>query len=70
MDVKCVFVGVLATDYCVRATIQDAVRHGFNVVMLSEVVRIVNIKANDEHDAIAAMRDTGAAIVRSARVQC
>lgn len=34
-----------------------------DVVVLREAVRAVNIKANDEHDAIAAMRDTGAAIV-------
>jgi len=32
-DVKRVFVGGLAADYCVRATVQDAVRHGFNVVV-------------------------------------
>jgi nicotinamidase-related amidase len=46
-----------------RATVQDAVRHGFDVVVLREAVRAVNIKAYDEHDAIAAMRETGAAIV-------
>lgn len=63
LDVKRVFVGGLATDYCVRATVQDAVRNGFDVVVLREAVRAVNIKANDEHEAIAAMRDSGAAFV-------
>jgi nicotinamidase/pyrazinamidase len=63
LDVKRVFVGGLATDYCVQATVQDAVRHGFGVVVLREAVRAVNIKADDEHDAIAAMRATGATII-------
>jgi nicotinamidase/pyrazinamidase len=47
-----VFVGGLATDYCVRATAIDALREGFEVVVLQDAVRAVEKHPGDEARAL------------------
>lgn len=54
------FVGGLATDYCVKATVVDALREGFDVVVLEDAVRAVDVKERDGLEALRAMRDAGA----------
>lgn len=54
------FIGGLATDYCVRATVTDGLEAGFDVVLLRDAVRAVGVKPTDEAEALAAMRDAGA----------
>ena len=66
MDVQRVFVGGLATDYCVLNTVLDARRLGYDVVLLADAVRAVNVQRDDEERALAAMADAGAVSVRSA----
>ncbi len=56
-------VGGLATDYCVRATVLDALREGFEVLVLADAVRAVNVKPGDGERAIAEMREAGARFV-------
>ncbi|MEZ5288389.1 MAG: isochorismatase family protein [Vicinamibacterales bacterium] len=55
-----VFVGGLATDYCVLNTVIDAVRLGFDVVVLADAIRAVNVGEGDGARAEAAMREAGA----------
>jgi nicotinamidase/pyrazinamidase len=55
-----IFVGGLATDYCVLATVQDARAAGFAVVLLEDAVRAVDLQPGDGARAIAAMRAAGA----------
>ena len=57
------WVGGLATDYCVCATALDAVREGFEVVVLGDAIRAVDIAPGDGERAIAEMRDAGASFV-------
>ena len=57
------WVGGLATDYCVRATALDAVREGFEVVVLGDAIRAVDIAPGDGERAIAEMRDAGVGFV-------
>jgi nicotinamidase-related amidase len=45
-DVNEVWVGGLATDYCVKHTVLDAVREGFEVKALADSMRAVN-KSDD-----------------------
>ncbi len=52
----------LASDYCVKYTVLDALTLGYKVTLLSELTRAVNIHPNDEQDAIAQMRKAGATI--------
>lgn len=63
--VRRVFVGGLATDYCVKATVLDARRHGFEVEVMQDAVRAVNVEPGDGERALAEMRREGADLVHS-----
>jgi nicotinamidase/pyrazinamidase len=54
------FVGGLATDYCVLNTVKDALRLGFSVMLLLEAMRAVDVQPGDGARAIAEMRALGA----------
>jgi nicotinamidase-related amidase len=64
-----VFVGGLATDYCVKATAIEAKRRGFDVVVLEDAIAAVKLKPEDEDEALRAMRDAGCELATSAEVQ-
>jgi nicotinamidase/pyrazinamidase len=64
--VKEVWVGGLATDYCVKHTVLDALRQGFEVKALADAMRPVNVNPNDGEKAIEEMRNAGAEIVGTA----
>jgi nicotinamidase/pyrazinamidase len=55
-------VGGLATDYCVRASVLDALREGFAVTVLRDAVRGVDVTAGDSERALDEMRAAGAEI--------
>lgn len=58
-----VFVCGLATDYCVLNTVIDARENGFEVVILPEAMRAVDVAAGDGERAIARMAGLGARVV-------
>lgn len=58
--VRRVFVGGLATDYCVKATVLDARTHGFEVEVLDGAVRAVDVQPGDGERALQEMRQSGA----------
>ena len=62
--VRRVFVGGLATDYCVLQTVLDAFKLGFEVVLLTDAIRAVDVQAGDGARAIARMIDGGAHAAR------
>jgi nicotinamidase/pyrazinamidase len=55
-----IFVGGLATDYCVKHTVLDGLTQGFKVVLLADSVRAVNLGPNDGAVAIDEMIRAGA----------
>ena len=59
---KRVWVGGLATDYCVRATVLDALREGLEAHVLAEAIRAVEVEPGDGQRAIEDMRAAGAII--------
>jgi len=61
-----IWVGGLATDYCVKETVLDGVRQGFKVKALADSMRAVNINSDDGAKAIDQMRAAGAEIVGDA----
>ena len=65
--VKEVWVGGLATDYCVKHTVLDALRQGFTVKALADAMRPVNVDPNDGEQAIEEMRNAGAELVGNAK---
>ena len=58
-----VFVGGLATDYCVKNTVLDALREGFKVKALTEAMRAVNLQPGDDARALEEMRRAGAEVI-------
>jgi nicotinamidase/pyrazinamidase len=63
-EVTRVLVGGLATDYCVRATVLDALREGFEVEVLTDAVRAVDLQPGDGAAALAEMAAAGAELRR------
>jgi nicotinamidase/pyrazinamidase len=60
LGIERIYVGGLATDYCVKHTVLDGVKHGFQVVLLEDASRGVNLKAGDAERAVAEMMEAGA----------
>jgi nicotinamidase/pyrazinamidase len=58
-----VLVGGLATDYCVKNTVLDALKHGFKVKAVKNAMRAVNLQPDDGERALEEMRTAGAEIV-------
>jgi nicotinamidase/pyrazinamidase len=50
----------LATDYCVKNTVLDALKEGFDVDIDERAMRAVNLNDGDEQRAIAEMTTAGA----------
>ena len=55
-----VVVSGLATDYCVRGTVLDAVRLGFDTVVLTDAVAAVELVPGDADRALGEMAAAGA----------
>ncbi|MEM2750093.1 MAG: bifunctional nicotinamidase/pyrazinamidase [Nitrososphaerales archaeon] len=58
--IKTVFIGGLATDYCVKATVLDALKEGFHVVFLEDASKGVDVNKGDSERAIKIMMEKGA----------
>lgn len=59
-SIKRVFVGGLATDYFVLHAVRDALKLGYQTVLLQDAIRAVEAKAGDGERAIAQMLHLGA----------
>jgi len=58
-----IWVGGLATDYCVKQTVLDGLRNGFKVKALADAMRAVKVHPDDGKKAVEEMRNAGAEIV-------
>ena len=65
LGIEEVWVGGLATDYCVKNTVLDALKNGFRVKALQDAMRPVELQPGDGDRAIEEMRQSGAEIVES-----
>jgi nicotinamidase/pyrazinamidase len=54
------YIGGIATDYCVKETVLDARRRGFQTTLLVDAIKAVNVKPHDDEKAIQAMKSAGA----------
>jgi nicotinamidase/pyrazinamidase len=52
----------LATDYCVKFTVLDAIEEGFKVRLLTKACRGVNLTPGDVERALASMQAAGAVL--------
>jgi nicotinamidase/pyrazinamidase len=60
LGVRRLVVGGLATDYCVQATVLDALAAGWPVIVLRDAIAAVDLQAGDGDHARARMREAGA----------
>jgi nicotinamidase/pyrazinamidase len=58
----------LATDYCVRATVIDGLARGYEVCVVTDAVRAVDVKPGDGDRALAEMAQQGAHLVTSRHI--
>ena len=64
LGVTRLLVGGLATDYCVLNTVLDARKAGFEVLLLADAIRAVEVKPGDGERAEREMRSAGAVPIR------
>jgi nicotinamidase/pyrazinamidase len=64
-----VFVGGLATDYCVSNTVKDALAQGFRVALLIDAIRAVDVYPDDGRKAIDEMIGRGARPIQFSDVE-
>jgi len=62
------FVTGLATDYCVKNTVLDARREGFDVTVIEDAVRGVEVEPGDSERALEEMQRAGAHLATSEEV--
>jgi nicotinamidase/pyrazinamidase len=55
----------IATDYCVRATAHDALQEGFEVLVLEDAIRGVEVNPGDCQRALEELRLAGARVIVS-----
>ena len=65
LGVREIFVGGLATDYCVKNTVLDGLAAGLGVFLLSDCVEGVNLKPSDAARAVKEVLARGAKSITS-----
>jgi nicotinamidase/pyrazinamidase len=60
LGVRRLWIGGLTTEYCVAQTAMDALQRGFEVVVLTDAVRPVDLQPGDGERALQRMREQGA----------
>jgi nicotinamidase/pyrazinamidase len=69
LEVRRLFVGGLATDYCVLNTVRDALNLHYKVLLLTDAIRAVNVRHQDGEKAIHEMLQKGALPVTLAMIR-
>ncbi len=59
-NIERLYVAGLATDYCVRATVLDGLKLGYDVYVITDGVRAVNVHPDDGAKALKEMSQNGA----------
>lgn len=66
--IRRLFVGGLATDYCVLATVRDALDRGYRVFLLADATRAADLKPGDGAFAVRTMLRLGAQLLHEQEV--
>ncbi|HSJ80248.1 MAG TPA: nicotinamidase [Thiobacillus sp.] len=61
--IRRLFIGGLTTDYCVLNTVRDARRLGYEVFVLADAIRAVDVRSGDGQRAEAEMASLGAQFI-------
>jgi len=63
------FIGGLATEFCVQATVENALRRGFAVILLIDAICAINVQSGGGDKAIRRMVEQGAVPRRSTEIR-
>lgn len=63
--VETVYLAGLATDYCVKYSALDALKLGFEVYVIEDACKAVNLRPGEHERAIHEMHEAGAHIIRA-----
>lgn len=58
----------LATDFCIRATVLDALKNDYKVRVITDAIDAVNLQPGDDQKALEEMKTAGAELVTTAAV--
>ena len=64
-NIDTLYIMGLATDFCVKFTVLDALELGYKVYLIEDGCRGVNLSTNSSKDAIEKMKSKGAIIIKS-----
>jgi len=67
--IRTLFVGGLATDYCVKETVLDALKHKFEVYLLTDACKGVDVKPGDSEKAVQVMVKAGCKPITERQLQ-
>ncbi len=67
--IRRLWIGGLATDYCVKATVLDGRENGFEVFVIEDGIRGIDVTPGDVAQASQQMQQAGARFVRSNQVR-
>jgi nicotinamidase/pyrazinamidase len=67
-EIRRIFVGGLATDYCVFHTVMDALHLGLETILLEDACRGVDLKPGDVRTAVEKMKGAGAHLMSVGQV--
>ncbi len=59
----------LATDYCVKATVLDALEKGFKTFVLTDCIKAVNLNPEDGTKALEEIKNKGAVLTESNKLK-
>jgi nicotinamidase/pyrazinamidase len=62
------YIGGLATDYCVKASAIDAAKHGYLTFVILDAIRAVDVKPGDGERALEEMGRVGIRVITSAEL--
>jgi nicotinamidase/pyrazinamidase len=63
IGVRRIFIGGLATDYCVLYTVRNALELGYEVYVLIDGIRAVDVNLGDGEKAVKEMEERGAIMI-------
>lgn len=65
LSIRHLYIGGLATDYCVRSSTLDAINSGFEVTVLTDAIAGVDLVAGDSDRALDEMRRAGVNLAKT-----
>jgi nicotinamidase-related amidase len=68
VGVRRLIVGGLATDYCVLNTVRDGLKLGYEVIVVTDAIRAVDVHPGDGKRALAEMARLGARLVERRQI--